>query len=83
MNNNDRYDQVALLECYKLKYISLYSTILFFTSLFFNSTLLYIIFKHKYLRTSLNMFIVSISILNLIGTLVEFPIVTISNFHCK
>ena len=81
--NTINYDQQPLLECYKLRYISIYSMTLFFISLFFNTSLLYILFKNKHLRTTLNNFIMSISVLNLIGTIIEFPLLAITNYQCK
>jgi hypothetical protein len=77
------YSQEPVIECHKLKYISVYALVLFVTSLYFNITILYIFYKFKSLQTTLNMLIMSISVLNLAGTLIEFPILAITNYNCR
>ncbi|CAF0893793.1 unnamed protein product [Brachionus calyciflorus] len=54
---------VPVVECYKLKIISLY------------------LFRR--FRNSLNIYILSLTCFNLIGTFVELPITIVSNFKCR
>lgn len=77
------FERLSPVECYKLNIIACYCIILLVLSVTFNSTLLLIFYRYKKLRTSLNMFIMSITFLNLIGSLSEFSFVIPSNFFCR
>ena len=70
------------IECYKLNIIAVYCCILFITSILVNSKLLYVFYTTKNLRTSLNRFVIVLTGLDLIGSLIELPFVIISNFSC-
>jgi hypothetical protein len=73
-----------LLKCSELINIGIYVVILFIVSLISNITLIYILIKHKkQLLNRINIQIFVLSILNLIGTLIELPMVGIAAFACK
>lgn len=79
----DFFERLSPIECYKLNIIACYCIILLVLSVTFNSLLLLIFFRHKKLRNSLNMLIITITFLNLIGSLSEFSFVIPSNFQCR
>ena len=73
-----------LLKCSELINIGIYVVILFIVSFISNVTLIYILIKHrKQLLNRINIQIFVLSILNLIGTLIELPMVGIAAFACK
>ena len=74
---------ISQIECHKLKIIGIYLILLFISSAFFNILLLFIIFKYKRFRNSLNIYIFFLTLLNLIGTFVELPATIATNFACK
>ena len=63
--------------------ISMYCVVLLLLSLFFNISLLVVFGKHKKLRSTLNMFIIAITILNLVGSISELSFVIPTNMKCK
>ena len=74
---------VPPLLCYKLQALGFLCILLFIACIVFNTFLLWVFFKNKKLQSSFNMFIVALSILNLIGSILEFPFIIISNFSCR
>lgn len=81
--NIDPFDAESPVECFKLKIIAVYCLIIFLLSLITNSILIWILVFYKELRNSMNTFMLALSICNLIGSLIELPMVIISNFNCK
>ncbi len=69
--------------CYQLQVIGILCIFLFIACIVFNSFLLWVFFKNKELQSSFNMFIVGLSTLNLIGSILEFPFIIISNLSCR
>lgn len=77
-------NETSVLEyCYQMKLAAVYLIILFLVSIIINSTLLLVIYRNKELRTSFNKFIVTLTILNLAGTLFELPIAILNHFYCR
>ena len=86
LSNNtylDAYNRESPVTCWKLNLISLYFLILFTASLLVNSILLWIFFKEKEFRTPLNAFVVAFTALSVVGSIVQGPIVIVSNFYCR
>ena len=81
MNITSRSDDED--ECVKLKFIGIYLLIIFVMGIGFNSSLLWLFYQKKDLRTSLNRFIFVIVSNNLIGCLIDLPFQVISSFACK
>lgn len=79
----DRFNTTSPVECYKLNILAVYCMILFALSLIFNSLLLWIFFRHKELRSNLNMLIIALTALNLFASCIEFPFVITSNLKCR
>ena len=71
------------VECYKLKPIAVYCVILFIIGLLSNSTLIYVLLRHRSLLNPVNLLLLALGILSLIGVLIELPLVTISAILCK
>ena len=78
-----KYGQPSPIECYQLNIVSLFCVILFICSLSFNSILLWLFFKSKELRTPLNVIMIALTILNLIGTINELPLVIATTYACR
>ena len=78
-----KYSQVSMVECWKLNLIALYCFILLILSIIFNTVLLRTFYRYKELRSTLNVFVITLTALNLIGSLSELPIVTITNWYCR
>jgi hypothetical protein len=79
----ERFGQISPIPCYILNIIAVYAVCLFVSSLFFNGLLLTVFVKHKDLRTTLNLLIMTLTILNLVGTASECPFIIVSNFNCR
>ena len=71
------------IECYKLRVVSINCIILFALSLLFNSFLLIIFLIKKQLQKPSNIFIFTLTLFNLIGSIGEFPFVIVSSLYCK
>lgn len=80
MNPGGVYSPV---ECRKLKIVAIYSAFVFVMSVTFNSKMILLFIKHKELFNSLNIFIITIAILNIFATLGELPFIIVSNFFCR
>ena len=86
MDLNQTFDVYSLespTECYKLQILGIFCAILFVACTTFNSLLLNVFIKNKSLRTSFNVLIIALTILNLIGALFQLPFIIISNLKCK
>ena len=84
LNNSDPYSRHALVECSILTNIGIYCLVLFIVSIILNGTLIWILIKHrKKLLDSINTLILSLSMLSMLGTLIELPMVAIAAFSCK
>lgn len=68
--------------CVELRVIGCFCLIVFFLSFFSNSILLWIFYKNKNLRNVYNIFLISLTIVNLMATIFEFPVVCINAFNC-
>ena len=79
----DEFGQISPIACIKLKFIAGYCVVLLTLSLVFNTTLIFIFISHKKLRTTLNMFVLTLTILNLFGSIFEFGFVIPSNWSCR
>ena len=73
----------TIVECYKLKYIGIYSLCLFIASVSINTTHFCILIKNKQLLQPVNLIVFSLTVVNLIGTLFEIPLVTLNALNCK
>jgi hypothetical protein len=71
------------VDCYKLRIIGVFSIFLFILSIIFNSLLLAVFFSSKKFRSSNNIPLLALTFLNLIGSILEYPFVIISNLKCK
>ena len=70
--------------CSILKFSGIYSIILFLISLTANFTLLWILIKHKNkLLCFINTQMLAISVLCLVETLIDLPIISITSFYLK
>ena len=71
------------VDCPSLRIMGIYCIFVTFISIFSNTLLISVLIKHKELLKRENILVLVLAILNLIGTLVSMPLVTISAFQCK
>ena len=81
--NDELFNPNVVVECYKLKSIGVYSSVLFIIGLISNPTLIGIILRNRDLWNEINILLAVLALLNLIGVLIELPLVTISAFMCR
>ncbi|RNA01884.1 melanopsin, partial [Brachionus plicatilis] len=81
--NVDSFEVEPPVECYKLRIIGVYCLILFIFGIVANSVLLWILIHFKELRNSMNAFILALTICNFLGSMVQMPMVIVSNFCCR
>ena len=83
-NSSKLFAPEAIVECSVLKKIGVYCIILFIISFTSNLAVIIVFIKNKnHLLNGVNILILSLTILNLIGTLIELPLVITSAFYCK
>lgn len=83
---NESSDAIYLItsgECQRLTIMGVINTIVFVGSLVFNSSLLWLFLSHKDLQNALNIFIMVLTFFNLTGSVLEYPFVILSQFHCR
>ncbi len=73
----------AAIECWKLNITGIFVVCLLFISLSTNSTLLWVFYKNKELRTPLNVFVIATTAINLFASIFEYTFIISSNFACK
>jgi hypothetical protein len=83
LSEEELYSRISPVACYQLNFITLYCFILFISSLFFNTILLRTFYKYKELRTTLNVFVIVLTAINLIGSCSELPLVMATNWYCR
>jgi hypothetical protein len=69
--------------CSILKGFTVYAILMFSTALVSNSLLLLAFIKEKTLRSPVNMFIIAVSVCNIIATLSEAQFIIPSTFACR
>lgn len=74
---------ISPIQCYKLKILGLIQISIFITSLVFNVFLLKKLITNEKLRKPINAFVIALTILNLIGTIGEAPVIISNNFSCR
>ena len=82
-SNDDEKKYISPIECYKLNIIAVYCIALFFASVITNCIQLKYFYANKKLRLPYDIFTITLSIINLIGTILELPFVILSNFYCR
>lgn len=87
MISNSSHDNwvvpIVPVECYKLVPIGIYCIMLFCVGIVANPTLICIILRNQELMNPVNLLIIALASLNLIGILIELPLVATSSFVCK
>ncbi len=76
----DEYSQPSPIDPTTLNILGCFLTLMFIFGVIFNSMLLHIFSKNKELRNPLNLFVMAITLFNLLGCLFELPWVIHSNF---
>ena len=71
------------VDCLALTKIGYYCLGLLVLSIISNTSIIVIFIKNKKFMNHVNLLIIFLSILNLVGSLIELPIVTISAFNCR
>ncbi len=79
----DIFSQISPIDCSTLNIFAIYCIILLIMSLIFNTSLLVVFFKHKKLRSSLNMLIMAITVFNLVGSISELSFIIPTNIKCR
>lgn len=74
------YDKII---CDKMKIFSVYLSVLFFISITLNSSYIWVFSTNKKLWTPIYSFLMSLTILSLIATFLEYPILIYNGFSCE
>ena len=84
INIDDLYGGInSPIDCGFLKFFTAYSILMFGTSLFFNSLLLYAFIRNKELRIPINLSIMTLTACNLFGSFSEMQFIIPSTFFCR
>ena len=76
------FESDSPIECLKLKLVAFVFILVFISSAYLNSSILWVFLKTKKLNVSINLFLFFLILYNLIGTLLEFPLVITNHFNC-
>jgi hypothetical protein len=80
----DKYGGIqSPIDCGTLKMFTAYGVFMFGGSFIFNSLLLYAFYKNKALRIPINMFILAITVVNLLATITEASVILSSTYSCR
>ena len=82
-NKSNNFESRSPIQCEKLNYLAYFFIILLIFSVFLNTFLLYIFYKCPKLHAPTNFYMITITLFNLIGTIIVFPFQIISNLNCK
>ena len=84
MNFSELIDsRVSPVDCHKLQLLGAYCTISLVLGVVFNSLWILIFVRYKEVRTTMNYFVFTNTILNLFGCLLEYPFIIPSCFACR
>ena len=79
----DPFSVKSPVECSKLQIVGYSSIMLFVLSFFSNFLLLWSFVRNKKQRSKMNTFVVALTFINLIGTVIEWPVVITNHLNCK
>lgn len=71
------------IACWKLNIAATFIVVMLFLSVSANSTLLWVFYSNKELRTPLNVFVIAMTTINLFGSISEFTFIIASNYACR
>ena len=71
------------IACDKLRVVGVAVLLLFVASILSNAALLWILVSYKDLQVSMNAYVIALTVLNLVGTVLESPFIIISNMVCR
>ena len=71
------------IDCWKLNIIATVAVLMMFVSVYTNSILLFVFYCHPDLRTTINVFVIVTTAVNLIGSFSEFFYIIVSNYSCR
>ncbi len=74
---------ISPIPCWKLNIAATFIVVMLFLSVSANTTLLFTFYKHKDLRTPLNVFVIAMTTINLFGSISEFTYIIVSNYACR
>ena len=81
---DDPYSPTPLISCSSLYPFGIVGIVIFCGSISTNTTLLWLLIKYKKeLLNSVNILIAALSVLSIIGSFFEIPMVTIAAFKCR
>ena len=72
-----------IIECNQINVITIVLCIIFCSSLWLNALLLRKLYTNKLRQTNVNKLIIVLTLFNLTGTILEFPLVIINSYYCK
>jgi peptidoglycan biosynthesis protein MviN/MurJ (putative lipid II flippase) len=70
-------------DCFKLKIVTIYLVTIFIVGIAFNSSLLWVFYQKKQLRTPFGVLLIALIVNNIIGCIIEIPMRVVSNYICK
>jgi hypothetical protein len=71
------------IPCHHLTFLACFLIIVFILGILSNSALLWIYYEKKEFRKPLDLLIITLTLNNFIGTLIELPPLILTNSYCK
>lgn len=81
--NVSNFDALSPVECYKLNFLSIYYSLIMILSITLNISVILGLNSPKKLENSFDVSVYSLSILNLLGSMSELPVVILTNYNCR
>ena len=79
---NSHFNVMSPIPCSTLQIVGALYALLFVASLSCNAFVMWMLFSYKHLKTSMNVFVIALTALNLIGSIFQLPVVIVSNLMC-
>ena len=84
IHDNEYYNRESPVVCWKLNVIAAYCVVLFSASLVTNGLLLFVFWRVKEMyRVIQNSYVIVFTLLSFVGTILEAPILILSNYYCR
>jgi peptidoglycan biosynthesis protein MviN/MurJ (putative lipid II flippase) len=70
-------------DCFKLKIVTIYLVTIFIVGIAFNSSLLWVFYQKKQLRTPFGVLLIALIVNNIIGCIIEIPLKIVNSYNCR
>lgn len=81
--SNDEWNRPALASCQTLKFIGIYLIFVFLLGILLNGYILFNLFARKQSNSPIRIFMIALSVSELLASVAGIPLPLLSNFACR